>query len=66
VITQNNGTLIPTQNVDALADAMLAMLSTPNIGQAKALEAQKTIAQSFDVGVWFKHLLAIYGEVRLA
>ena len=66
VITQNNGTLIPTQNVDALADAMLTMLSTPNIGQAKALEAQKTIAQSFDVGVWFKHLLAIYGEVRLA
>lgn len=66
VITQNNGTLIPSENVEAMAEAILGILSEPKTAAMKALEAQRTIAQSFDVGVWFRQLLEIYGEVHLA
>ena len=65
VINPNNGTLIPSQNVEALAEAILGILLQPELGAAKALEAQRTIAQSFDVGAWFRQLLEIYGEVHL-
>lgn len=66
VVNQNNGILIPSENVDALADAMLEILSKPKIAAFKALEAKRTIAETFDADVWFKKLLAIYGEAHLA
>lgn len=64
VINQNNGTLVPSENAGALAEAILRVLSEPKIGATKALEAQKTVAQLFDVGTWFRRLLEIYGEVH--
>lgn len=66
VINSNNGTLIPSQNVEALAEAILGILLEPKMGATKALEAQRTIAQCFDVGAWFRQLLVIYGEVHPA
>lgn len=66
LINPKNGTLIPSGNVAALSEAIIGMLSSPKLGASKALEAQRTIAQSFDASVWFRQLLEIYGEVHLA
>jgi glycosyltransferase involved in cell wall biosynthesis len=64
VIDESNGLLVPSQDVHALAGALETFIHSPNRRRLLADGAQKTIATSFDVGIWFNRLMAIYDDIE--
>jgi glycosyltransferase involved in cell wall biosynthesis len=58
-----NGLLVPSQNVDALAESMLEALNNSNETAKRVIEAQKTILNEFNVQKWIEKIQNIYLEM---
>jgi glycosyltransferase involved in cell wall biosynthesis len=58
-----NGLLVPSQNVDALAESILEALNNSNETAKRVIEAKKTILNEFNVQKWIEKIQNIYLEM---
>ena len=63
LVLPSMGLLVPARRPDQLAEAICSLLDHPAQRQAMGVAAQKHVAQNYDVAIWFKRILALYGQV---
>jgi glycosyltransferase involved in cell wall biosynthesis len=59
-----NGLLVPSQNPDALGEAILETLSNSNETAKRVLEAKKTIINEFNEENWIERIQNVYLEMK--
>lgn len=58
-----NGLLVPSDDLSALAEAIVESLSRPNETRKRVLEAKKTVKESYNLEAWIKKYQDVYDRV---